>query len=65
MKQHEATEIAFKNGYDRGRSDGVREIIEDVESLINLLCMMTGLNIRVFGKYAELKKKYTEEGKWL
>ena len=46
-------------GY-RKASDVAREIFEGVDSTIDLICAMTGLDIKVFGKYAELKKKYTE-----
>lgn len=42
----------------RKASDVAREIFEDVESLINLICLMTGLNIKAFDKYIKLKKKY-------
>jgi hypothetical protein len=37
-----------------------REIFAAVDSTIDLVCAMTGLDIAIFGKYAELKKKYTE-----
>ena len=26
MKQHEATEIAYKNGYEKGKADAIREM---------------------------------------
>ncbi len=39
-----------------------KEIFETVDSTIDLICAMTGVDIVAFGKYAELKKKYTEGG---
>lgn len=38
----------------------VEKIFEAVDEMANLLCHMTGLNFTFWGKYAELKKKYTE-----
>lgn len=57
MNEHDATEIAFKNGYEKA----AREFIEAVDPMLDLVCHMTGLEITFFGKYGELKKKYTEE----
>ena len=37
-----------------------REIFEAVDSMLELVCAMTGLGMTYFGKYSELKKKYTE-----
>jgi hypothetical protein len=51
-----------EQGY-RKASEVAREIFEAVDTTIDLVCAMTGLDITIFGKYAELKKKYTEEGK--
>ena len=42
-------------------SDVAREIFEGIDSLINIVGAMTGLDIFVMGKYADLKKKYTED----
>ena len=41
------------------KSEVAREFIDAVD--LNLVCAMTGLELMFFGKYAELKKKYTEE----
>ena len=54
-----ARHLYVTKGY-RKASDVAREIFEGVDSTIDLICAMTGLDIKVFGKYAELKKKYTE-----
>ena len=46
------------------KKEVAREFIEAVDSMIELVSAMIGLDIIVFGgKYAELKKKYTEGGK--
>ena len=55
-----AAEKLIAKGY-RLASDVAREIFEEIDSLINIVGAMTGLDIFVMGKYAELKKKYTEE----
>ena len=39
----------------------VARIFEEIDSTIDLICAMTGIDIAFFGKYAELKKKYTED----
>ena len=56
MKEHDATEQAFKNGYAKA----VREIFEEIkeigsfgEPIVDYICMS-------FDELAELKKKYTE-----
>ena len=38
----------------------VEELIKLVDDMLDLVCAMTGLELTYFGKYAELKKKYTE-----
>ena len=38
----------------------VERIFDEVDSMLDLVGAMVGLDIRVYGKYAELKKKYTE-----
>ena len=64
-------DTAFQDGLNEAqdlyaeqiRSEVAREIFEAVDSMLDLVCAMTGLEITYFGKYAELKKKYTEERK--
>lgn len=50
----------YNAGY-RKASEVVREIFEVTDEVLNDVCAMTGLSFRVYGKYAELKKKYTKE----
>jgi hypothetical protein len=38
----------------------VEELIKSVDDMLDLVCAMTGLELTYLGKYAELKKKYTE-----
>ena len=58
MKEHDATEIAFKNGYKKA----VEDVFEDIEKCmehdyISTIGVYKGsLELRI----AELKKKYTE-----
>ena len=39
----------------------VEELIKSIDDMLGLVCAMTGLEFTYFGKYAELKKKYTGE----
>lgn len=54
MNIHDATETAYKNGYEQGKADVAREIFEEIEDVIN--------NIGYFDEldFEALKKKYTE-----
>ena len=52
MKEHDATEIAFKNGYKKA----AEEIFEELERLH--LHITNEFDLR---RYNELKKKYTED----
>ncbi len=61
-KAHIYAKRAIDKGY-RKASEVAEEIFLAVDETIDLICAMTGLDIAIFGKYAELKKKYTEEGK--
>ena len=37
----------------------VVDLISEIDAMIELVSAMTGIDIIAFGKYAELKKKYT------
>ena len=54
----EATYL-YAKGY-RKASDVALEFIEAVDEMMELVTAMTGLSLTYHGKYAELKKKYTE-----
>ena len=56
----EATAL-YNAGY-RKSTEVAEEIFEAVDEMIEILCEMYGDNIIICGKYAELKKKYTEGG---
>ena len=43
---------------DEAESRVASEIFDVVDELIDRICAMTGVNIILFGKYMELKKKY-------
>lgn len=65
MNIHDATEIAYKNGYEKGKSDSVREIFGDIERLM-LPRALDNRKVLVIDEadFEHLKKKYTEsEGK--
>lgn len=42
------------------KSEVAREFIKACDSMLSLVCEMTGLEMTFFGNYAKLKKKYTE-----
>ena len=68
MKDHDATEQAFKNGYEKGKQDVAKEIFAEIEPLIPkntngdyedfpiYLYVINEIGERI----AELKKKYTK-----
>lgn len=55
MKEHDATEIAFKNGYKKAASD----IFEEIEKIATSEGAYDYVSIQ---EVAELKKKYTGGG---
>jgi hypothetical protein len=62
MKEYEATEIAYKNGYEKGKADGAREIFEEIEKFQRSpIPESKPVYILRGEEIAELKKKYTEE----
>lgn len=76
MNEHDATEIAFKNGYKQEKADATREIFEEIEegvkaavaalrfennSIHRKVKHETYSSVMRFVKTIE--KKYTEEGK--
>lgn len=58
MKEHDATEIAFKNGYKQCAMDVLEEIEEYTED-VGFSSFMERWKFNDF--LAELKKKYTEK----
>ena len=65
MYIHDATEIAYKNGYEKGKSDSVEEIFRDIEKLM-LPMRVDNRKVRVIDEeeLISLKKKYKgSEGK--
>jgi hypothetical protein len=68
MKEYDATEIAFKNGYKKA----VEEIFEEIEKFLkNQEALSENQRLKEVGdwifhdylptQFAELKKKYTED----
>ena len=55
----QSAEKLYAAGY-RKASEVAREIFEEIDEMIYMLSAMTGIDIIILGKYAELKKKYTE-----
>ena len=49
----------YNAGYHKA-SEVAGEFIEAVDQMMELVVAMTGCSFTYFGKYAELKKKYTE-----
>ena len=58
MKEYDATEIAFKNGYDKA----VNEIFDEMEKILILRLLHSHHPIDdIVRDFNELRKKYTEE----
>lgn len=55
MNEHDATEIAFNNGYTKA----VREIFEEIERLCDTHLYWNNCSIIQRDDIIELKKKYT------
>ena len=66
MYIHDATEEAYKNGYEKGKADGKNEVAMEIfewfeKNAVNLN-FLTG-NMELSSKnYLEFKKKYTKGG---
>ena len=60
MYIHDATEIAYKNGYDKGKSDSAEEIFRDIERLM-LPRALDNRKVLVIDEadFEQLKKKHT------
>jgi hypothetical protein len=61
MNIHDATEIAYKNGYEKGKSNSAEEIFRDIERLM-LPRALDNRKVLVIDEvdFEHLKKKYTE-----
>ena len=60
MNIHDATETAYRNGYEKAKAEVAREIILEIDTLI---CCHANGDIddkRLYILFDELKKKYTE-----
>lgn len=69
MDMHTATEVAYKNGYEKGKTDVAREIIAEIaphcagkvcHNLDFTMGYLTAMN-KVLAELAKIKQKYTEE----
>lgn len=59
MKEHDATELAFNNGYEKA----VREIFADLENLFGVATEASMLaEIFETPNYKRFKRKYMEKG---
>lgn len=63
MKEHDVTEQAFKNGYEKGKQEVAREIFEELGEVFLTIPLKDGEKATLvdFKRYAELKKKYIGE----
>ena len=68
MNVHNATEVAYRNGYEKGKTDAAREIIEEIAprcagkvcyNLDFTMGYLTAMN-KVLAELAKIKHKYTE-----
>ena len=55
----ELAEYLYNAGY-RKASEVAREIFEQIDDTMELICAMTGVDVVLFGRYAELKKMFME-----
>ena len=60
MNIHDATEIAYRNGYEQGKADVAREIFEEIDTMIFGTIIPDDCAIISIATLAKLKKKYTE-----
>ena len=62
MDIHDLTEIAYNNGYEKGKADSAREIFEEIEKYVEVALMNGHIETPILcighGTFAELKKKY-------
>jgi hypothetical protein len=62
MNEHDATELAFKNGYEKGKQEVAREIFEEIErSTIDIKFEQVAFSAIRSTKLDILKQKYTGE----
>ena len=59
MKEHDAVETAFKNGYEKGKTETAREIFEEFKEYISPHKLGAFNCIYINDVIYELKKKYT------
>ena len=52
--------ISIQPGW-RKASDVAEEIFEQIDDTMDLVCAMTGVNICLFARYAELRKMFLED----
>ena len=60
MDKYTATEIAYKNGYEKGKAEVAREIFEEIDDLMIDHARGDIDDHWLFVRVEELKKKYTE-----
>jgi hypothetical protein len=64
MNEYDATELAFKNGYEKGKQEVAREIFAEIAEIADQLMNTPYYSIGdAIHDIAELNKKYTEESK--
>ena len=58
MNIHDATEVAYRNGYERGATDTAKKIFADLETYMD---WFEGSDVILTREeFAELRKKYVE-----
>lgn len=61
MKEYDAVETAFKNGYENGKSEVAKEIFKELDQEL-AYCLEA--HPYAVSRYFEIRNKYTKRGKY-
>lgn len=59
MKEYDAIELAFKNGYEKGKTEGAKEIFSELDEAL-AHCLQS--YPYAISRYCEIRNKYTKRG---
>lgn len=58
MNEYDATELAFKNGYEKGKAEVAKEIFKELDQEL-AYCLES--HPYAITRYCEIRRKYTEK----
>ena len=58
MNEYDATELAFKNGYEKGKAEGAKEIFKELDEAL-AHCLQS--YPYAISRYCEIRRKHTEK----